>query len=162
MHIAFYHGSGLLGLAVRIDTRRPGQAYADVPAHCAVIFSDGTLCEMIFTGWHSRIAEPSDYAWSVEVTGIDEALARTAATHFTQAEYGLWVDILIGLCRYVPNRWLSCTRGMVKHICSAFVKTVLEASGWHCPHWLAAQYAPESPNDLWFALRGRPAVKVAP
>ena len=152
MHIAFYHGSGLSGFAVRFDTRRPGQAFSDVPAHCALIVS-GVLYEMILTGWHTRPAVAADYAWSVEVSGVDEAAAVVAAAHYQYLRYGLWVDMLIGLCRYIPNRWLSCTRGMQKCICSAFVKAVLEAAGWHCPHWLACQYAPESPNDLWFAVR---------
>lgn len=151
MHIAFYKGSGLAGLAVRLDTRRPGQAFADVPAHCAVII-DGTLYEMIFSGWHCRPAVPADYAWSVEMTGLDEAAGEKYALFFSNARYGLWVDLLIGLCRFVPNRWLSCTRGAQKNICSAFAKGTLERSRWACPHWLAQQYAPESPNDIWFAV----------
>ena len=152
MHLAFYHGAGLSGLAVRLDTRRPGQSLSDVPAHTALIIGE-TLYEMILPGWHSRPAEIADYAWSVEITGLDEAAALAAANFFKRARYGLWVDLLIGLCRYVPNRWLSCTRGMQKCICSAFAKAVLESAGWHCPYWLAHQYAPESPNDLWFAVR---------
>ena len=154
MYVAFYRGSGLAGLAVRLDTRRPGQSLADTPAHCAVII-DTTLYELILSGWHSRPAEPADYAWSEEISEENAGKALEAAVYFRTARYGLWVDLLIGLCRYVPNRWLSCTRGAQKNICSAFVKTVLEASGWKCPRWLAQQYAPESPNDLWWALRPR-------
>ena len=110
---------------------------------------------MVSSGWHSRPALPSDLVWSVELTGLDEGKALSAATamYYRHARYGWWVDLMIGLSRFVPNRWLSSTRGAQKRICSAFVKSVLEAADWPCPHWLAEQYAPESPNDLWFALK---------
>lgn len=153
IYACFYHGGfSLAALAVRLDTQRPGQSFADCPAHTSIIINE-TLYEMVSSGWHSRPALPSDLVWSVELSGIDEAKALAAALCFRRVRYGWWVDLLIGLCRYVPNRWLSCTRGAQKPICSAFVKSVLEAAGWNCPRWLAGQYAPESPNDLWFALR---------
>ena len=142
----------IAALAVRLDTQRPNQPFADVPAHTSLVIGE-TLYEMVSSGWHSRPALPSDLVWSVEITGLDEEKALAAAESWRGARYGWWVDLLIGLSRFVPDKWLSTTRGAQKYICSAFVKTVLQASCWPCPHWLAGQYAPESPNDLWFALR---------
>ena len=152
MRVCFYKGRGIAALAVRLDTQRPGQAFADVPAHTSLVIGE-TLYEMVSSGWHSRPALPSDLVWSVELTGLDEEKALAAALLWRGARYGWWVDLLIGLSRFVPDKWLSTTRGAQKYICSAFVKTVLQSSCWKCPHWLAGQYAPESPNDLWFAVR---------
>ena len=153
INACFYHGGfSLPALAVRLDTQRQGQPLQDVPAHCALIINE-TLYEMVSSGWHSRPALPSDLVWSVELSGIDEAKALAAAESWRGARYGWWVDVLIAFSRFIPSRWLSTTRGAQKYICSAFVKYVLEQSCWLCPHWLAEQYVPESPNDLWFALR---------
>lgn len=151
LQVCFYRGSGLSALAVRMDTRRPEQSSSDVPAHCAVSIN-GILYEMISGGWHARYTTADDLAWSVEVS-VQETIAFRAAESWRGAHYGWWVIMLIAIARFFPNRYLSRTRGAQKHICSAFVKSVLEQGGWDCPHWLSEQYAPESPNDLWFALK---------
>ena len=155
VYTCFYRGDfSLAALVVRLDTRRPGQPFADVPGHMAIVIG-ATLYEMVSGGWHSRPALPSDMVWSIEVLGLDEAVATATALSWRGTRYGWWVDALIGLSRFVPARWMSSSRGAKKHICSAFVKFILEQSGWPCPHWLAGQDVPECPNDLWFALRKR-------
>ena len=154
IYVCFYRGTplSLASIAVRLDTRRPGQPFADVPCHVAIVIGE-TLYEMVSGGWRTRPAQSSDLIWSVEVPGADEDKATATAKSWKGARYGWWVDALIGLSRFIPSRWLSTTRGAQKHICSAFVKFVLEQSSWGCPHWLAGQDVPECPNDLWFALR---------
>ena len=152
IYVCFYKGYSLAALAVRLDTQRPKQAFRDVPAHCALVVGE-TLYEVVSLGWKARPALPSDLVWGMEMPGLGEDKAKAAAELWRGAKYGWWVDLLIALSRFIPSRWLSTTRGAQKYICSAFVKAVLEAAGWNCPHWLAEQYVPESPNDLWFALR---------
>ena len=153
IYTCFYRGDfSLAALVVRLDTRRPGQPFADTPYHTSIVI-DETLYEMVGGGWHSRPVQPSDLVWSVELSGIDKAKALAAALSWRGTRYGWWVDGLIGLSRFIPDRWLVSTKGANKHICSAFVKYVLEQSSWYCPHWLAGQDVPECPNDLWFALR---------
>ena len=165
IHVYFTHGTGFGAFVVRVDTQRPGQPWEDVPAHCGIILSPdispepgnplGVVYEMISTGWHTRAATKKDFAWSVEMPGLDEAKARSFAVSSQRARYCWLTILLIAAARCVPDRWFSCTMQMQKNICSAFAKTVLEASRWKCPRWLAQQYAPESPNDLWWALRPR-------
>ena len=163
IHTFFTHGSGFGAFVVRVDTLRPGQDWEDVPAHCGIILSPdvspdlgnplGTVYEMISTGWHTRPATQEDFAWSVEMIGLDEAMARTYAVTSQRNRY-CWLTIaLIAAARCVPDRWLSCTMQMHKNICSWYVKQYLLTCGWPCPHWLAEQYVPETPNDLWFAVR---------
>ena len=152
MYVCFYKGCSLPALVVRYDTRRPEQSFSDVPGHCAIIIGE-TLYEMISTGWNARIALPEDRMWSVDLQELDEVSAKITALSWRRTRYGWWVDALIGLSRVIPARWLLTTRGVQKPICSAFVKRVLEAAGWNCPHWLAGQFVPESPNDLWWAVR---------
>lgn len=152
--VCFYRGSpySLAALAVRIDTRRPGQRLADVPAHVAVAL-DGTLYQFISTGWQSRPATAADYAWSVPVTLLDGAAALVFAEGCRGERYDWLTIALVFLSRFVPDRWLRFSRRRQKRVCSWFVKADLERGGWGCPHWLRAQYQPESPNDLTFALR---------
>lgn len=152
--VCFYRGGAwsLSSLAVRADTRRPGQTFSDVPSHCAIVIG-GALYEVIASGWHCRLAVPSDYEWCVIMHGLNAAVAVEACNSYKPVRYGWWVDALIALARFIPNRWLAGTRGAHKNICSAFLKFVLEKCGWDCPHWLRVQFAPESPNDIWYALR---------
>lgn len=148
--VCFYKGVGLAALAVRLDTRRPGQPLSRVPAHVAVVI-DGMLYQFISTGWQSRPATSSDYAWSVPVT-LPNGAAALAFAESCRGERYDWLTIaLVLLSRFVPDRWLKFSRRRQKRVCSWFVKAALEHGGWDCPHWLRAQYDPETPNDLTFA-----------
>jgi hypothetical protein len=148
----FYKGRGLSAWIVRYYTRRPGQAWADVPAHCAFTV-DGVLCEFIAAGYHSRPAVPADYqrSYDVIVPDIDEA------KRFTRSEVGdkyrFNTLFLIWVARFVPDRWLAFTLRRDNRVCSWYVLRVLVNGGWPCPHWLAGQFTPECPNDVLFAVR---------
>jgi hypothetical protein len=150
--VCFYRGTGPFCWAVRADTRRPGQAWKDVPAHCSVAI-DGVLYEFISSGYHCRYAVPADYAWSYAVPVPDIDAAERFALSERGDKYGFSTDALIVLSRLVPDRWLSFSRLRDKRICSWFAREVLMQGGWRCPYWLIEQYEPETPNDILFAVR---------
>lgn len=150
--VAFYRGRGPICWAVRADCRRPKQPWNDVPGHVAVII-DKTIHEFIVSGYHTRPAVPSDYAWSYDVAVTDLKSAWQFANSEAGDKYGDSTIALIILSRFVPGRWLSFCRHRDKRICSWFALRVLIAGGWECPHWLMEQYEPEVPNDILFAVR---------
>lgn len=157
--VCFYKGVGLAALAVRLDTRRPGQKLSDVPAHVAVAL-DGVLYQFISTGWQSRPATAADYAWSVPVTLTGGAGALAFAEGCRGERYD-WLDIMaVAVSKLVPDKWLACQEVEKKHVCSDFVRGVLTTGGWPQPAYLAKQYVPISPNDLMLALRTHLATQV--
>lgn len=139
-------------MAVRLDTRRPGQKLATVPAHVAIAL-DGTLYQFISTGWQSRPMAAADYAWSVPVT-LPNGAAALAFAQGCRGERYDWLDIMaVAVSKFVPDKWLACQKVEKKHVCSDFVRGVLTAGGWLQPVYLARQYVPTSPNDLTFAVQ---------
>ena len=129
---------------------------ADVPAHCAIILmvdNAPVLYEMVSTGWHSRPASIVDDCWAVEVALTDAAGATEFAFSQQGARYGWGTILLIALARLVPARFFRWSRAEKQHICSWFVKAVLEAGLADVPNWLRQQDVPCSPNDLWMALK---------
>jgi hypothetical protein len=150
--VCLYRGVGPICWTVRADTRRPGQAWEDVPSHVAVVI-DGVLYEFISSGYHCRYAVPADYAWSYAVPAPDIDAGEQFALNEQGDKYDFVTDALIVLSRFVPDRWLSFSRLRDKRICSWFALRVLIEGGWKCPHWLNEQYMPECPNDVLFAVR---------
>lgn len=168
--VAFYKQPGFISTAVRWFTRRPGQAFADVPSHTALIVpGPGFYCcrevvwppgadlhEMVSAGFRSRPSVICDFAWYywVKVTDLPALTAFLAAQE--DCRYG-WLTIAeIALCRVCPQRWFRASRGQRQLDCSWLVKAALEAGGWDCPRWLRRQYQPASPNDCLFAVRSPP------
>lgn len=157
--VCFFSGDSLPCLAVRADTRRPGQAFADVPSHCAVVLGtnaeDGWLYEFIAGGFHTRAAAPADFLWSVNVPLTDFAAAQTGAFAARESPYDWNAIAEIAAARIVPDRWLSLDTLKGHHICSCFaVYDVLLPGGWAAPGWLTRQFVPVSPNDVWWAVKG--------
>ncbi len=160
----FYRGTSFSGLLVRAVTRRKGQAFSDVPSHCAVILPTlgytgldyGFLYEYISTGWHKRPGMADDFRWFYRVPQPSMTAAITRA-ETDRGRYRWWVDGAIGIARWIPNRWYlrwpKLSHLAYRHICSLFVKGVLGAGGWDCPDWLYRQDCPASPNDMLFAVR---------
>ncbi len=162
----FYRGKSSIDLLVRAVTRRKGQAFADVPSHCAVVLPSpyqgrgfntaSTLFEYVSTGWHSRMPDTGDIAWSYEVplVNMDAAIKRAETD---RGRYRWWVDGAIGIARWIPNRWYlrwpKLSHLAYRHICSLFLKDVLRDGNWPCPDWLLVQECPASPCDLLFAVR---------
>ena len=160
--VCFYKGHDPASLLVRADTRRPGQAWSDVPSHCAVALPVpewplGWLYEYVSTGYHCRLATAEDLVWSYAVPVPDSIGAHVAA--MSDAGRYDWGEIaLFVLARLVPDRWIPALEKatgwkLPNHICSLFARSVLMAGGWPCPPWLAEQDCPASPNDLLFAVR---------
>lgn len=161
--VCFYRGTSLPCLAVRWDTRRPGQSWGDVPSHCAIAFPEcpgpeqngypWMLYEYVAGGWQGRAPNAADWEWCVDVPLSDLSAAARFATGCAGGRYN-WGEIaLIALYRLLPDRWLSRWHVRQANICSAFARDVLRAGGWASPGWLARQYCPASPNDLWIALK---------
>jgi hypothetical protein len=150
--VCFARGVGPICWAVRADTRRPGQAWKDTPAHTSIVI-DGVLHEFISSGYNCRYAVPVDYAWSYAVPVPDIDAAERFALSERGDKYGFVTVALIVLSRLVPDRWLSFSRLRDKRICSWFALRVLMSGGWECPDWLIEQYEPECPNDVLFAVR---------
>jgi hypothetical protein len=158
--VCFYRGGAwnLFDLLVRWATRRKGQAWADVPCHCALIIPTpfgrrGWLYEMISAGFHQRPGMIDDFENVYQVEVSDMGALKTFLSSQAGCRYG-WLTILeIALCRICPQKWFKSTRGQKQQDCSWLVKAALEAGGWDCPHWLRRQYEPPSPNDLLFAVQ---------
>lgn len=154
--ICFYHGDSLPCLAVRWDTRRAGQKWNDVPAHCAVILptqAGPVLFEMIATGYHCRPSVAADYAWARAIRLPKLPNTLTEARRARGVRYSWATIALIALYRLLPDRWLSWIKMRDEHICSVYGRDVLAAGGWKQPGWLARQYCPCTPNDLWHAVQ---------
>ncbi len=158
--VCFYAQRGLASDIVRLDTRRAGQSWDDVPSHVAVVL-DNYLYEMIAGGFHARAAVPADYIWSVDVALTDFAAAQAGAFALRESPYD-WACIgEIAAARIAPDRWLSCDHLKAHHICScAAAYDILIPGGWAAPDWMTRQYVPISPNDLWTALK--PVSEEAP
>ncbi len=154
--VCFYRGNSLSSLVVRWDTQRPGQSLADVPAHTAIVLTVGgvqMLYEFVSTGFSSRLAIMSDFAWSETVDLLNQPQAVSFAWGCRGERYG-WLTILdIALARLVPDRWLAFYKRRCKRICSLFVLQCLGAGGWDAPTWADRQYTIMSPNDVLWALK---------
>lgn len=156
--VCFYRGISLPCLAVRLDTRRPGQPLADVPAHCAVVLQEPggghLLHEFVSSGYRSRPTTAADFAWSRPVDLPYAGAALVFAGRCRGQRYGWCTIAMIALSRVLRSRLFRGTRPVPQHTCSWMVKAVLEAGGASLPYWLRAQYVPCSPNEIWLALRG--------
>lgn len=169
--VCFYKHLDPASLLVRLDTRRPGQPFADVPSHCAVVFSVpecryGLLFEYISTGFHWRYAVADDLLWSYAVPVPDMARA-VAVAQSGQGSYD-WAEIaLFVLARLVPDRWIPVIERatgwtLPNHICSLFARSVLMGGGWAAPAWLTGSDCPPSPNDMLIAVRESLGLELFP
>lgn len=150
--VCFYFGTSPVCEAVRWDTRKPGQPFANVPSHVAVVIS-GRLSEMVAGGFHTRAAVSADYAVSCDVPVSDMIAALNAVNDCRNARYGWLTDAIIALCRCLPDRFFRSTRGMKQNNCSWLVKYVLQATSYRFPLRLRAQFMPCTPNDIWLTLK---------
>jgi hypothetical protein len=159
LYAVFYANDEPLALAVREETRRPGQAWDTVPSHCAALVTDpfgrDWIYEFLVTGWNKRCVDSRD-TWRVEVPDGNNGGDMRSAWAFAQGCNGGRYDWDAVFCSYL-NEHLPPGLRITDNFphekdCSRFVPAVLLAYGTPLPPALV-QDCP-SPNDLLQALGG--------
>ena len=155
MYACFYANDEPLSLAIREETRRPGQPWEQVPSHCAALFArpDGSewVYEFVVTGFNCRRAHARD-AWRVPITlsADNELTAYTFAAN-SQGKYD-WDAVFGWLVNdHLPPGLRVCDTFPTHKDCSRYLCAVLLAGGLALPPALVEDCP--SPNDVLYALR---------
>ena len=121
---------------------------------------ESDLYEMVAKGWVKRGPTQRDLYGRVYEVALPDIDACRRWCETNAGRYRWWVDGVIGLMalRLVRHRRVGpIIQGhwhlAYRHICSVDMLRSMTAGGWSCPHWLAVQDCPASPNDLLFAVR---------
>jgi hypothetical protein len=157
LYATFYANDEPLALAVREETHRPGQAWDDVPSHCAALITlpggQPNIYEFLVTGWNTRPADERD-TWRIDVPGVSLNLGKAwaFAEGCKKGRYdwdSLWAWYVND---HMPPGFRITDTFPREHDCSRFLVGILLAYGTPLPPALV-QDCP-SPNDLLQALGG--------
>ena len=150
--VTFYRGRTLPALLVRWWSRRRGQAFSDVPSHCALILG-GKLFEFVASGYSVRDAAPADSAWTGTVCVPSIEALGSAVIGCLHERYD-WAAIALDFAERLlpPSIKVPHFAYSHKYDCSRAVYGWLRAGGWDAPGWIRQLAVPLSPNDLLKAL----------
>ena len=154
VYVVFFYGLTPADLAERLFCQRDGQAFGDVPSHCALLIREfpglgdsDMVCEFVTTGFRLRYAALDEVKRAVPLD-VPNTDALLAAINACRGYRYSWGEVLVaGLNRLLPKGHKVYYRAVRGEDCSCA-----------CLSWLAAGGveldcgADPSPNDIKAAL----------